>query len=304
MRSIREFIHNKSSEVEYYSFDDRPGKIFSGQEDCRSTIVVVKAGTGVSKVTTSKYHRWHTVDRPALLQDLKTITWILNDKSSIIPKIGTKTELKIINKLKKKANCKTISNFIVNDINNSRVWYHNAPRYWIHSHTDEYLPKVEYFYKYEKNDKTGEIVPKDFREIKASAQYKSIVVLPEHSDMLSILLNSSLFYWWYVIWSDGRHLLSSHIESFPLELSSSIQEIGTLSNIVNELMESYEKNSNTRVNVRDDGKYCIRIKEICPKRSKVILDRIDDILAEHLGFNAEEKDFIKNFDIKFRFEEE
>jgi len=79
-------------------------KIFSGQEDCRSTIVVVKAGTGVSKVTTSKYHRWpYCGQNQRFLQDLKTITWILNDKSSIIPKIGTKTELKIINKLKKKA---------------------------------------------------------------------------------------------------------------------------------------------------------------------------------------------------------
>ena len=31
----------------YYNFDDRPGKIFSGLQHCRSTILIVLKGTGV-----------------------------------------------------------------------------------------------------------------------------------------------------------------------------------------------------------------------------------------------------------------
>jgi hypothetical protein len=42
MRSIRGVIHNTSSEVYYYNFDDRPSKIFRGIEHCRSTIVIIE----------------------------------------------------------------------------------------------------------------------------------------------------------------------------------------------------------------------------------------------------------------------
>jgi SAM-dependent methyltransferase len=44
MGCIRKFIHVNSSEVEYYNFDDRPGKIFSGIEHCRETIVLTEKG--------------------------------------------------------------------------------------------------------------------------------------------------------------------------------------------------------------------------------------------------------------------
>jgi len=36
------------------------------------------------------------------------------------------------------------------------------------------------------------------------------------------------------------------------------------------------------------------------KLSKVIIDEIDKVLAEHYGFTDEELDFIINYDIKYR----
>jgi type I restriction-modification system DNA methylase subunit len=301
MYSIREFIHQNSSEVKYYNFDDRPGKIFSGLEHCRATIVVIKKGKCLTDVTTSKYHRWHTKDRPKLLKELKTVSWIIVDEKSIVPKIGTKIEKKIIEKLEQKANVKTIGDFLTTD--GKKIWYHNAPQYWIHAHTEEYLPKVEYFNKYTKNNQTGEIIPCDLREIKASSQYKSLTANPRNLSLLNGLINSSLFYWWFVIWSDGRHLLNSHIESFPFDMDSGTEQLRKdLYLLVSELMQSYDKNSNTRINIRSGGSYCIRIKEIIPKRSKDIIDQIDDILAEHFGFTEKEKEFIKKFDIEFRVE--
>ena len=44
----------------------------------------------------------------------------------------------------------------------------------------------------------------------------------------------------------------------------------------------------------------MRVQCIIPKRSKNIIDLVDAKLAEHVGFYAEDLDFIVNYDIKCR----
>ena len=298
MNSIREFIHNNSSEVKYYNFDDRPGKIFSGLEHCRATIVVTEKGTGLSSVTTSKYHRWHTKDRPRLLKALKTSCWSIVSPEEIIPKIGTTIEMDVLDKLRQKSNGKTIGDSLKDK--GTKIWYHNAPQYWIHAHTEDYLPKVEYYDKFGEGSKTGGKILHDLKETKISSHYKPLAFDLESSSIINGLLNTSLFYWWFVIWSDGRDLLAQHIKTFPLNLETFTGSLkDRLRKLVDELMKSYEENSNIKINERSGG-YVIKIKEIIPSSSKEIIDQIDDIFAEYFEFTDEEKDFIRKFDIEFR----
>lgn len=297
MDSAREFIHNNSSEVKYFNFDDRPAKIFSGLEDCRSTIIIAKKGTSVQTVTTSKYHRWFTKDRAKFLKSLRTITWKIPTPKEVVPKIGTIIEKEIMYKMEHKTSGKRVADF--HKKNGTKIWYHNAPRYWIHAHTDEYLPKVEYFNKAdwddEKKRKPYEVVESD--------QYKSLEFEPKTSTIVNGLLNSSLFYWWYVIWSDGRHLLAQQVDNFNIDPEAFDQNLmNRLEPLITALMEDYEKNYYSKVNLRIGG-YVIRIKEYKPRKSKQIIDQIDNILAEYFEFTDKEKEFIKNFDIKFRIEE-
>ena len=44
----------------------------------------------------------------------------------------------------------------------------------------------------------------------------------------------------------------------------------------------------------------ITFQEFYPKKSKLIIDEIDAVLARHYGFTDEELDFIINYDIKYR----
>lgn len=44
----------------------------------------------------------------------------------------------------------------------------------------------------------------------------------------------------------------------------------------------------------------VEYEEFYMKRSKIIIDEIDRVLAEHYGFTEEELDFIINYDIKYR----
>jgi hypothetical protein len=300
MSSIREFIHTNSSEAEYYNFDDRPGKIFSGIEDCRQTILVTEKGAGLSWVITSKYNRWKSEDRSKLLKSLKTHKWRISDPTDSIPKIGTKIEEDILQRLKQKSGEKSVEDFLKDS--GIKIWYHNAPRYWIHAHTEEYLPKVEYYSKPKENEVTGEKLPYDLKETKVSSHYKPLTLKRDDSFIINGLLNSSLFYWWFVVWSDGRDLLADHINRFPINLEAFDQTVrDRLKKIVEELMKSYDKNSNIKVNERMGG-YVIKIKEIIPSKSKAIIDEIDNIFAEYYGFNQKEAEFITKFDIEFRIE--
>jgi len=294
MGSIRGFIHNNSSKVKYFNFDDRPGKIFSGLEHCRATIVITSKGTGVDQVFTSKYHRWYTENRSNLFADLKTTDWEITHPEHIVPKIGTKIEKKILKKIREKSFRKTVSDFIEDA--GVKIWYHNAPQYWIHAHTEDHLPKTQYFENYD--EERGR--PYNLREEKVSSHYKSLVFDSESSFVINGLLNSSLFYWWFVIWSDGRDLLAQHVKDFPIDLHKFPSKLKKrLRPLVDELMKSYDRNSNVKVNRRSGG-YVIRYTEIIPSKSNKIIDDIDNIFADDYGFSKDEKTFIKNFDIEFR----
>jgi len=239
MDAIREYLHNSSFEVKYLNFDDRPGKIFSGLEDCRATIVVTEKGKGVEDVTTSKYHRWYTKDRPDLFRDLKVIAWAPENPKDIVPKIGTRIEKDILEKLMKKSTGNTLNDFVNHEGEN--IWYHNAPRYWIHAHTENYLPKTEYFENFEENKETGEIITSKIKETKISSHYKPLAFAENDSAIILGLLNSSLFYWWFVVWSNGRDLLTQHITKFPLDLSSFKEDLRKkIDSLSNELMTSYK----------------------------------------------------------------
>ena len=297
MSDIREILHSTSSEVFYYNFDDRPSKIFSGIEHCRSTIVITEKGKGVQKVTTSKFQKWTSEERPRLLNKLKTTSWTVQDQEAKVPKIGTNLERNIIRKLNDASGGKTINDAL--DANGTNVWYYNATSNWIHAHTEQFIPKTEYFESYAMNG--SEIIPQGKGRKKVSSHYKAISIDEKYVYVVNGLLNSSLFYWWFVIWSDGRDLLNQHVTSFPIDLGNFPSgKIGKLQSLVNGLMQSYFDNSNIKMNTRDNGKYCIRIREILPKRSKTIIDQIDDIFAEYFGFTKKEKEFIKTFDLKFR----
>jgi len=298
MSDIRDFIHKNSSETQYYNFDDRPGKIFSGLEDCRSTIIIIEKGDGVKEITTSKYHRWYTKDRTDLFKTLRDVRYDFKDTEAIIPKIGTIIEKKILEKMKVKSENAAIKDFLRDK--GAKIWYHNSPRYWVHAHTNETVPMVEYFDKYETDPKTGKKTFSKLKEKKVSEHYKPLILNPNDSLIVNGLLNTSLFYWWFVIWSDGRDLLAQHIDNFPIKLDAFPKALTKkLRALVNELMQSYYENSNEKINLRSGG-YVIRIREIISVKSKDIIDKIDDIFAEYYGFTDEERQFIKEFDIEFR----
>ncbi len=118
--------------------------------------------------------------------------------------------------------------------------------------------------------------------------------------MVVAALNSSLFYWWFIILSDCRHLNLREIENFPIALDSmSKNNKQELSEHSANLMADLKSHvSRKECSYKTTGK--VVYDEFYPKKSKPIINKIDTVLATHYGFTDEELDFIINYDIKYR----
>ncbi len=138
-----------------------------------------------------------------------------------------------------------------------------------------------------------------------SVSVKSICTNGESSQkVICNLLNSGIFYLWFVIMSDCRDLNIREINNFPLDLQMlNERNSKKLSQLNDNLMSDYKANKMTkRTFYKATGH--VEYDEYYPKLSKPIIDEIDKVLAVHYGFTDEELDFIINYDIKYRMGDE
>ncbi len=261
------------------SFDDSPAKLFPDLVHIRATIflsVPTKAPQSTIVMAT-KYHRWYSQQREILFHQIAygNITGIF--MKGTFPKIEDRTGNQLMRKLKRHDKKLRVNT------GDTVCYFHNAPQYWIHA--TDFIP---YFW----NERDGE---------KKSTQIKPLLFNGRHHALsFCALINSSLFYWWFIVHSDCRHLNMREIENFSFSHQEMKEKIVLeLSKIADDLMNSYRKNAvRKEANYKTTGK--VIYDEFYPRHSKAIIDKIDTILAEHYNFTEEELDYIINYDIKYR----
>lgn len=284
MKPLQIECMNNNELIWFSNFDDRPGKLFDGLQHIRASIVITKKDKfETHSVFSTNYNRWHSNNRVVLFDILSYSNVKKHLIDGAIPKIGQRLAKEIKNRLK---NFSPLKQYLRN-YSQYIVYFHNSPQYWIRAMT--FIP---YFW----NERYGEQI---------STQVKSLYMSNKsNASVITALLNSSLFYWWFVILSDCRHLNMREIEFFPIDLDQISEELKfKLSELTEQLMLDYKKNA-----IRKETKYQTTGKvvydEFYPRYSKPIIDQIDQVLAKHYGFTDEELDFIINYDIKYRMGKE
>jgi len=193
------------------------------------------------------------------------------------PKVGHRLSADILAKICKHAVLP------VNERGDHRIYFHNAPRYW--TRATDFVP---YFW----NERDGE---------KQSTQVKTLAFSNRaHALAVCALLNSSLFYWWFLLSSDCRHLNMREIENFPFnphQVDAAI--LDELATITGDLMADYRRHA-TRKEIQNKNTGKVVYDEFHPGESKAMMDRIDIALAKHYRFTEVELDYLINYDIKYR----
>lgn len=280
MKEAQSLLTNNLSWI--CTFDDRPGKLFDDLEHIRATIFITRS-KHTKKNYSSCYNRWYSQTRSYLFQNLSIVETYTIPQIDSIPKIGSSISKRILQKL---TNDKKLE-LSLNNIRDNFVYFHNAPQYF--TRATDFQP---YFW----NEKDGEKLSISVKRISCRSTQDSKIICD--------ILNSNLFYLWFIAFSDCRHLNLREIYEFPFSFNNLDSQLkAKLTTLCKSLMNDYIKNKNRkRTLYKTTGQ--VEYDEYYPKLSKRIIDKIDTILAYHYGFTEEELDFIINYDIKYRMGDE
>ena len=261
-------------------WDERPAKLFDGVDQQLCIHLLNLSNKRKSYLT--RMNHWATECRTDIF---KTVEYVEYTPSFIIsevnPKIQSGIELSITNKISK--DTKPLATYQSGKGFGEKIYYRSAGgRYW----------------------KLIKSYPTYFRSAtcNSSTTESSISLDGELTKGVVAILSSSLFYWFWRIVSNCRHITNRELLNFPLS-KSSLLHIEDLS-VLAEEYETDLENNKKRVTTNSERSGEIVQDFYFARMSKPIVDKIDTLLAEHYGFTPEELDFIINYDIKYRMGDE
>lgn len=280
--SLRKLLVENLNKIWYSSYSMRPGKLFDGVEK-HITIFVANRKRG-NEIFSTRYFRWYSDQRQSLFELLNyTAISKAEYHNNSIPKVGTRIETSIIRKIKEN------QSLVLSTVSNSK---------YIVFHTR----KLRYFLQF------LDTAPKIFEEsgkLRETSELKTLYFKSKEDRLVanSVYL-SSLFFWYYIGFSDCRNLNKREVSTFPFSLDSLSKDLKTqLVNTGERVLSDLQLNSYfLEAHYKKYGR--LKMQVFQPRLSKLIIDEIDTVLAKHYGFTDEELDFIINYDIKYRMGKE
>lgn len=272
--SLRLLMDKWKDSVWFTSYAMRPAKLFDGVEKHLSIFIT---NNGHSGKYNGNYYRWYSEARKDLFN---LISYASQDDLTIhngsIPKTSSHIAQLILRQIKKE--CPIGNNF---KKRSNHILYHTRKlRYFL-----QFLDQPPKIY-----DSHG--------GLRVTSELKCISFGSEEElySALAIYL-STLFFWYYITYSDCRNLNKREVETFPIDLHA--LELDKLFSIGQRLQKKLQDDSYyLSANYKKYG--LLKMQTFSPRKSKEIVDYIDTMLATHYCFNEEELDFIVSYDIKFR----
>jgi hypothetical protein len=261
----------------HYEATSHPSVIFVGVEAQLSIILACKrlSNTQVSVRTyTSNYIRTYSVERDFLfdrvgLSPLPSTLW-----ESRMPRLSDPLEISVLAKLSKKPGMSGVS-----QQEEALMFRSMGNFFWKLAFTKEPIFQIN--------------------GVQQRSSTLGVIRVPKPREVMQAVVFSTLFYWYWSVYSDVYHLTKSDILSFPFSLSNltsgNLKQLVTLARDVEENLFSTARFGDYE---RKNGRYYFH--RFFPHSSKPIIDEIDRVLARHYGFTEEELDFIINYDIKYR----
>ena len=281
MDSVRSLLKANSADLHVLPFDDRPGKLFEGLQHCRSVIFISRGLplNGQGNVFVTKYQRWPTEARDGLFHRLAFTAL----PGSLVfpghfPKLATEHERSAFDRVLARST-KKVRDLVAPSPTKHFVFYQEATQYWVKA-----VVGLPY---YAKNGKVG-----------APAHGRYIYVKDEVvAQCLAALMNSSLFYAYFIAYGDCFHLSDTLATGFPI-VEQVIRD-SRLSRLGKDLCDKLRKDAVNKT-ISTKGGDLISYAEFVAANSKDIIDQIDTRLAQLYGFDEAEVEFVVSYDIKFR----
>ncbi len=273
--TILQRMLEKNRDCWYSNFSWRPGKLFDTVNRALTIFVSAKPQNKRRTFSTA-YLKWNADSRDYLIPTVSYVDCPRNRGAFWAPKLGHWIENSILQKYA--LIDKTMASFVGRS--NNLVYYRTDGGLYWKVFTD-FAPK---FF-------INGVASNSSRETKFALS-EEMYVKPAIA-----VLSSDVYWWWYTITSNLRHLNPSDWRHFPVP--ESVMNDPEMCRLGAEYIADLRRNSTMLVrNQKKTGR--TETQSFKVQKSKPIIDQIDRALAPHYGFNDEEQDFIINYDIKYR----
>ena len=204
MATIRGCLRRNAAFIATMTCDDRPGKLFDGLQHCRSTIFLLqrRAGGVDSRLWSSGYRRWASEVREFLFP-VTAYTQVGDGETQRgqFPKIASPLQESAYAKMFARTTS-PLGLFTRNRTTGNFVFYQESAQYWIKATVD--IPH------YAKNGRVG--APAHGRHFYVDSARKARIVCA--------ILHSSIFYGYFIAFSDCFHVSDTLVKSFPVPVIS------------------------------------------------------------------------------------
>lgn len=258
MSSIRNTLNSILSEQFILSYCDRPDCLFSSVHQKLCILIGKSNGTNNSIIYTGNYQFWYKEEREKLFLSVPSIkNNYLND--NFIPKLGTDLDASIYSKVIN--NSSKLYDVLNND--NESIFLNMRAAFWI----------------------------KAFRKEHHGGEYKLFKTKDSNqANFCMCLLNSSLFWWYWICVSDCWHITHKELKGFTIPTIVDFSDFNRLALKLEKKLEKTKVYVGTK-QTEYEYKHKVCIEEI---------HEIDELINQIYGLTDEESIYIKNFAFKYR----
>ena len=258
----------------YLNFAWRPAKLFDAVN--RAITVFVSGHSPALHTRSTGYLKWSSEAREPLFETASFVEVGRDRPQFWVPKLSEPIETVILKKLLNQSGRLSA----VTATSGARVYYRTDGGLYWKLFTD--FPPA-----FTINGKPGISSRQTSFTVKTASQAKLAVAT----------LSSSLFWWWYTVTSNLRHLNPADINGFPIP--NSVWEDEALLSLADRYLEDIKANSRMMERVQKQTGVT-QTQSFSMARSKAIIDEIDSCLGRHYGFSDAEISYIQTYDCKFR----
>jgi hypothetical protein len=242
----------------------RPGKLFPNV-DMNLTITIIQKTSAPGERYVSGYRRFRAHERPHVFDTLGyTPLPLLDGLNGMLPKLGSTLEVGLLQRMLAHGRC--VHDYVEPD--GVAIYYHSGGRYWRKA-----LPE------------------------KLSSHYKPLRIEARIAPVMLALLNSHLFYWYWIAFSNCMDVVARDVLEFPVFRLEEVDP-APFASLVAHLLTLYREGATTRA--RRGARIQTSETTIDARRARAVVAAIDRLLAHHYGFDDEELDFVLSYDLKYR----
>ena len=259
MKTIRDELFECISEQYILSYADRPDCLFKSVHQ-KLCILIGKKRNGDKRIFTGNYQYWYKEERSTLFDQTVAVK---NNHAvdEYIPKLGTQFDVEVYRKVCRIRDRECLASLTGKGSYN--VFVNMRAAFWI----------------------------KAFREEHSSSEYKCFNFRSQGmADYFSCLVNSSLFWWYWICISDCWHITNKELQGFMVPRIDDFTNVSRLASELERKLEETKLYVGTK-QTEYEYKHKSCVEEI---------HAIDDYINRLYGLTDAESLYIKNFAFRYR----